>query len=233
MADFPLLNCDLGESFGRYTLGQDTALAPLIDLANLACGAHAGDPGVMRASVRLCVAHGVKIGAHVAYPDLQGFGRRVLALTPAEVTDWTLYQIGALAAFVTAEDAVLHHVKPHGALYNMAMTDLPTAEAIVQAVRAFDARLAVLALPHSALARAALRAGLRLFTEGFPDRGYAPDGTLLPRHLPGAVLTDPAQVVAQAQALRHQGVDTVCLHGDGPHALAFAQALRRAWQPPG
>ncbi len=226
MAQRPLINCDFGESFGRYTLGHDAALAPLIDLANLACGVHAGDPGVMRASVRLCVAHGVKIGAHVSYPDLQGFGRRVMALTPAEVTDWTLYQLGALAAFVQVAGARLHHLKPHGALYNVAMTEPATAAALAQAVHAFDASLAVLALPGSALAQAAIGLGVRVLHEGFPDRGYAPDDTLLPRHLPGAVLTDPAAVAAQAHRLMAHGIDTLCIHGDGPHAVAFAQVLR-------
>lgn len=226
MAVSPLINCDFGESFGRYTLGHDAALAPLVHLANLACGAHAGDPGVMRASVRLCVAHGVRIGAHVSYPDLQGFGRRALALPPNEVTDWTLYQLGALAAFAHVEGASLHHLKPHGALYNVAMTEPATAAALAQAVHVFDANLAVLALPGSALAQAAAALGLRVLREGFPDRGYAPHGTLLPRHLPGAVLTDPLAVAAQAHLLIQKGVDTLCIHGDGPHAVRFAQVVR-------
>ncbi len=240
------LNCDMGESFGRYTLGDDAALLDVVTSANIACGLHAGDPTVMGDTVKLAVQKGVAVGAHPGYPDLQGFGRRVMALTPAEIEATVLYQIGALAGFARAAGGALVHVKPHGALYNVAAREQSVAEAIVRAVMAFDPALVVMALPNSVLLYAARAAGLRVAREGFADRAYREDGSLVPRSEPGAVIHDPAQVTARAiRMVTHQEVeaitgkviplhiDTLCLHGDTPGAVALATALRAALEAEG
>src|SRR5215216_4173192 len=172
------LNSDLGESFGRWTLGSDPDLMRTITSANVACGFHAGDPGVMRSTVRLARAAGVAVGAHPGLPDLAGFGRRKMAVSPEEVEDMVLYQVGAIAAIAAAEGVRLQHVKPHGALYNMAVKDAALAAAIAHAVRAIDARLLLFALPGTELEGAALTAGLRVAREGFADRAYESDGSL-------------------------------------------------------
>lgn len=233
------LNCDLGESFGAYTLGHDAALMPLITSANIACGFHAGDPQVMARTVRLAQQHHVAIGAHPGFPDLVGFGRRALDAEPDEIANDMLYQIGALAAFVRAEGARLTHVKPHGALYNLATTRAPIADAIARAVARFDADLILVGQPNSMLERAAREHHLRFAREGFADRAYNRDGTLRSRREPGAVLDDPARAAAQAlQMVRTQTVttpegatiampvDTLCLHGDSPHAIEIVRAVR-------
>lgn len=229
------LNSDLGESFGRYTLGDDTQVLPHITSANLACGFHAGDPMVMARTVRLAAEAGVAIGAHPGWPDLQGFGRREMNLAVDEVETLVLYQIGALAAFTQTAGVPLTHVKPHGALYNQAAEDLTVAVAIARATHQFDARLVLVGLAGSALITAGQAQGLRVANEGFPDRGYTADGRLLPRRAPGAVLTEAAQVADQAARLATQGlwlkgnqvrIDTLCLHGDQPNAPQLAQAVR-------
>lgn len=229
------LNCDLGESFGAWRLGADEALLALITSANIACGLHAGDPPGMRRTVQLARRAGVAVGAHPGYPDLQGFGRREMRLTPDEVEALVLYQIGALAAFATAEGAALAHVKPHGALYNQAARDPALAEAVARAVRAFSRELILVGLAGSALTAAGAAAGLAVAAEGFPDRAYQPDGSLRDRRLPGAVLEDPDAVAAQAVQLAVAGVaagsqtwrvDTLCLHGDHPTAVQNARAVR-------
>lgn len=232
------LNADLGESFGRYSL-DDVPLLDVITSANVACGFHAGDPVVMRETVRRAARKGVTIGAHPGYPDLMGFGRRDLAATPDEVSAYVLYQLGALQACCAAEGARVRYVKPHGALYNRAAKDETIAEAIVEAVRRVDPELGVLGLGGSALVTAAERGGLRAVCEGFVDRGYQADGTLVPRGSPGAIIEDPE--VASARALRMvragvvetvdgtllpMKVDSLCTHGDGPHALALVRAVR-------
>jgi UPF0271 protein len=231
------LNCDLGESFGAYRLGDDAAMMPYIRSANVACGFHAGDPLVMEATVRLCAAAGVRVGAHPSFPDLQGFGRREMSLAPEEVEALVLYQVGALAAFTRAAGVELTHVKPHGALYNQAARDPALAEAIGRAVVRFSRSLVLVGLAGSALVAAAAGAGLQAAGEGFPDRAYEPDGSLRARRLPGAVLHDLAQIAANAVRLAREGivtpqgrvaVDTLCLHGDNPSAVAAAQAVRRA-----
>lgn len=235
------LNSDVGESFGRYTLGEDHALFEVITSANIACGWHAGDPLVMRATVRAAARKGVALGAHPGYPDLQGFGRRELRLTPEEVYSFTLYQLGAIAAFARAEGAPLRHVKAHGALYNQLAREAPLAEAFAQAVRDFDARLMVMTLPNSALERAAQAAGLRVLREGFADRAYRPDGSLVPRSEAGALLHDPAEVVRRAVRMATAGevitstgeaiplpIDTLCIHGDTPGAANLARRVREA-----
>ena len=182
------LNCDMGESFGRYELGEDEAVLDWVTSANIACGLHAGDPLVMERTVRLAVQKGVRIGAHPGYPDLQGFGRRVLDLTAEEVEAFTLYQVSALAGFARANGTELAHVKPHGALYNQAARDRGLADAIASGVKRFSPGLVLVGLAGSALIEAGQAAGLRVANEGFPDRAYNPDGSLRSRRLPGAVL---------------------------------------------
>lgn len=235
------LNCDMGESYGAWTLGQDAAVLAHVSSANVACGFHAGDPDTMRRTVRLAREHGVAIGAHPSLPDLAGFGRREMAITPNEAYALVVYQTGALQAFATAERARVAHVKPHGALYNMAARDAALADAIAQAVRDVDATLFLVGLAHSELTRAGERAGLAVQHEAFCDRAYEADGTLSPRREPGAVISDPALAVAQAVALAtsggivardgsalHVAANTLCVHGDKPNVAEFARRLREA-----
>jgi UPF0271 protein len=231
------LNCDMGESFGGYRLGDDAAVMPYITSANIACGSHASDPLVMRATVRLAKRHGVAIGAHPGWPDLQGFGRREMSLSPEETEAFVLYQIGALAAFTAAEGAALRHVKPHGAMYNQAVKDRQIADAIARAVKAFSADLILVGLAGSKLAEAGAGLGLRVAHESFPDRNYNPDGTLLSRRQPNAIIESPEEVAAHAVSLAKDGidfsgrrvkVDTLCLHGDNVHAAQNAKLVREA-----
>ena len=237
------LNCDMGESFGRYRLGNDAAMLDVVTSANIACGLHAGDPVVMRETVALAASRGVAIGAHPGYPDLQGFGRRAMQLAPAELEAFLLYQLGALTSFARLAGVPLTHVKPHGALYNQAAADPDIAAAIARAVAAFDPRLIVITLPESALKLAALGAGLRVALEGFADRAYQANGALAPRERSGAVIHDPDVAVARAIRMVTQGevetiegkviplrVDTLCVHGDTPNAAELAQSLRQALQ---
>lgn len=226
------LNADLAEG-----AGQEAALMPLIASANIACGLHAGGPLEMKHALQLARQHGVAAGAHPGYADREGFGRRPLTLAPEAIEALMAYQLGALAALAAAEGVTLTHVKPHGALYNQAAVDGAVARAVVRAVAAFNRSLIVYGLAGSALVTAAAEAGLRVANEGFPDRGYNPDGTLMPRGQPGAVLADPAAVAANAVRLAAEGlltpagrvrVQTLCVHGDGPHAVAFAHAVRTA-----
>jgi len=229
------LNCDMGESFGRYALGQDAAIMPHLTSANIACGLHAGDPVVMARTVRLAKQHGVSVGAHPGWPDLQGFGRRLMSLSATEAEAFILYQLGALAAFVRAEGLELTHVKPHGALYNQAAKDRELATAVAGAVQKFSRDLILVGLAGSALIEAGTELGLRVANEAFPDRAYNPDGTLLARELPGALLESPEGVAAHALALATEGVtfsgrqvrvDTLCVHGDHPQAAENAQRIR-------
>jgi len=236
------LNCDLGESFGRYSLGDDAAIMPLITSANIACGFHAGDASVMQATVRLAKKHGVVVGAHPGWPDLQGFGRRDMALSPKETEALVLYQIGALAAFAKAEGMELRHVKPHGALYNQSAKDAGLAEAVARAVKRFSVELALVGLAGSRSVEAARGMGLRVLEEGFPDRGYTPDGQLIPRSQAGAILPSVEAVAAHAVSLAMDGialgekrirVDTLCLHGDNAHAAENARRVRSALETAG
>ncbi|WP_267226085.1 LamB/YcsF family protein [Dyella silvae] len=235
------INSDLGESFGAWRMGNDDALLAVVSSANIACGFHAGDPDIMRHTVALAVQHGVAIGAHVSLPDLQGFGRRELAVTPNEAYAMTLYQIGALHGFAQAAGTLLRHVKPHGALYNMAARDIRLAEAIASATRDFDPNLRLFGLAGSALVDAGLAAGLPVAAEAFADRRYRDDGSLQPRREPDAVITEGDEAIAQAMAMVREGqvravdgsivslqADTLCVHGDGAHAVAFARQLRAA-----
>ncbi len=236
------LNCDLGESFGRYRLGEDAAMMALISSANVACGAHAGDPDVMAKTVALAKQFGVALGAHPGYPDLQGFGRRDMALSGEEITNSILYQLGALAGFAKAAGIPLVHVKPHGALYNRAARDPIAAVAIAQAVKQFDPGLILVGLAGSESIAAGKAIGLSTANEGFPDRAYLLDGSLMPRGQHGAVITDPDAIAANALKLVREGifiaggrisVDTLCLHGDNPKAVANARAVRTALEDAG
>nr|WP_317241402.1 5-oxoprolinase subunit PxpA [Hymenobacter sp. 5414T-23] len=185
------LNCDMGESFGAYSLGHDEAILPFITSANIACGYHAGDPAVIKRTVRLALQHGVAIGAHPGLPDLVGFGRREMAVSPEEAYDMTVYQLGALAAFVLVEGGTVHHVKPHGALYNMAAINPALAEAIAEAVYRVQPEACLYGLAGSALISAGQKLGLSTAHEVFADRTYQPNGTLTPRRQPNALITDP------------------------------------------
>jgi len=240
------LNCDMGESFGAYRLGADEEIIRWVTSVNIACGFHAGDPNVMRRTVRLALEHGAAIGAHPGLPDLAGFGRRTMALEPDEAYALVVYQIGALEAFVRSEGGRLAHVKPHGALYNMAAVRPPLAEAVAEAVRRVNPELVLFGLAGSELIRAGERAGLRTASEVFADRSYEPDGTLTPRGLPGAVLTEEEAVAGQVIRMVKEGkvptrdgtersirADTLCIHGDTPHADVHARRIREALEQAG
>lgn len=233
------LNCDFGESYGAYTFGQDEALLGSVTSVNIACGFHAGDPGTMREAVARAVGAGVAIGAHPGLPDRLGFGRREMALSAREVYDDTLYQLGALDGFVRAAGGKLRHAKPHGALYHMAGRRPELAEAFVLAARAFDPGLIIYGQWGSELLAAADRFGMLRAAEVFADRTYKADGTLTPRNEGGALLGTPEEALAQTIGIVTRGRttattgqeialrgDTVCLHGDGPQAAAFAAHLK-------
>jgi UPF0271 protein len=223
------LNADMGEGFGPYRLGNDADLLTLVTSASIACGFHAGDPVVMRETVAGAARRGVAIGAHPGYPDLLGFGRRPLAASADEVTAYVIYQVGALAAVCHAAGTRLRYVKPHGALYNRAASDPPTAAAIANAIRLVDSSLVLLGLAGSALIDAGRAAGLRTAAEAFIDRAYQPDGTLVPRDVAGAVVTDQATVVASAVRLAMDArADSLCLHGDTVGAPTLLRAVRDA-----
>jgi len=235
------LNCDMGESFGAWPMGDDAGVMPWITSANIACGFHAGDFATMQRTVELANKHGVAIGAHVSLPDVQGFGRREMRVTANEAHAMTLYQIGALHAFARACGMRVAHVKPHGALYNMAAKDRALSDAIARAVRDFDADLILVGLADSELPRAGEAAGLRVAHEAFADRRYEADGSLTPRREADAVIHDVDAAVSQAMKIATTGkvdvrtggerairADTICVHGDRQDAATFAQRLRRA-----
>ncbi len=240
------LNCDCGESFGPWPMGDDAGVLPYVTSANIACGGHAGDPQVMRRTVQLCKELGVAIGAHPGYPDMQGFGRRSLPMSHAEVENSVLAQIGALHAITRAEGLELRHVKAHGALYNDAVRNPALAAAIARAVAAFSRELVLVGLAGSELITAGIAHGLPVAREAFADRSYEPDGSLRNRAHPDALITDPAQNLAQAVAIAVHGqvvsitgapvavhADTLCIHGDTPGAAARAAALRQGLEAAG
>ena len=233
------INADVGESFGAYSIGHDAGLMASITSANVAAGFHAGDPSVLRETVRLAKAAGVAIGAHPGFPDLVGFGRRELVVTPREAEDFVLYQIAAVAGVAAAEGVRLQHVKPHGALFNMAMKNAELAGAIARAVAAFDSSLIVFGLPDSELLNACRALGLRVAAEVFADRAYEPDGSLTPRRKPASVIHDSDLVVSRAvRMVTHRtveaidgtqvplDVDTMCVHGDTPGSDGLAAQLK-------
>lgn len=240
------LNADLGESFGAWHMGDDPALLQIVNSANVACGFHAGDPAIMRDTVRLALQRGVSIGAHPSYPDLQGFGRRVMQMSAKDLEATILYQVGALQAMAAAEGGRVTHVKPHGALNNVACADPAVAATVVRAVQSLDRSLILLAPAHSALVKAAEAAGQPVRYEVFADRAYLDDGQLMPRSQPGAVLHDAQECVdhvlrmLKAQAIvtasgKHlpTRIDSICVHGDGPEAVATARAIRQALEQAG
>jgi 5-oxoprolinase (ATP-hydrolysing) subunit A len=240
------LNCDMGESFGAWTIGADAAVLPHVTSANIACGFHGGDPSVMRATVHAAAAHQVAVGAHPGLPDLVGFGRRELAVSPQEAYDMVAYQLGALQAVAKAAGVPVEHVKPHGALYNMAAVRLELADAIATAVRDVDASLTLVGLSGSALILAGVSAGLRTAREVFADRNYQPDGTLVPRRHASALVTNADEAVERTVRMIRDGLvtaidgsditlhaDTICIHGDAPDAPVFARRIRAALEAAG
>jgi len=239
------INCDMGESFGSWNMGQDDAIMPYLTSSNIACGFHAGDPNVMLRTVRRALACNVALGAHPGLPDLQGFGRREMALSAAEVYALVAYQIGALQGVARTQGAALHHVKTHGALYNMTVRDAALATAVAQAVRDVDATL-LLYVANDNMAQAAQELGLRVAFEVYADRSYQDDGTLTPRSQPQAMIEDVDQAVAQVKHMVKDGVvqalsgkrvpiraDTLCIHGDQPGAVLFAQHIRAVLEADG
>jgi len=241
------LNSDMGESFGRYKLGYDEEVLKYVSSANIACGLHAGDPLVMERTVKEAISRGVGIGAHPGYPDLQGFGRRSMVMSPEEVEAFVLYQIGALYAFVRSHGGSLRHVKPHGALYTDAYNaasrgDESLSRAIANAVKRFDPSLILVGLAGSKMVDVWRRMGMRVAEEVFADRAYNPDGTLVSRSHPGAVIRDPDEVVRRTirmvkdrevvaidgTVIRGLSFDTICVHGDTPTALELVKRIREA-----
>jgi UPF0271 protein len=235
------LSCDMGEAFGNYPMPNDEALMDYISSASIACGFHAGDPNVMQNTVAAAVKKGVAIGVHPGLPDLQGFGRREMQVSPKEAYQMVLYQVGALHAFVKAAGGRLNHVKAHGALYNMAGRDPALAKAIVDAVHDFDPGLILFALANSEMVIAAKKTGLAYASEVFADRTYQDDGSLTPRSHPDALITDEQQslhqvlmmvnkqqVISSSKKVISLKADTLCLHGDGVHAVEFAKTIHEA-----
>lgn len=235
------LNSDLGESFGNYTIGMDDKIIPLITSANVACGYHASDPVVMTKTIACAKEAGIRVGAHPGFPDLMGFGRRNMNVSPAEAKAYVLYQLGALDAFCRVNKMALQHVKPHGALYNMAAKDYKLSTAICEAIAEYDKNLIVLTLSGGELARAASDMGLRTALEVFADRAYEEDGSLVDRRKEGAMVTDEelaiARVVRMVKEKKVTAItgkdidiraDSVCVHGDGAKALAFVEKIRKA-----
>jgi UPF0271 protein len=233
------LNSDVGESYGRWQLGDDAAVLGVVTSANVACGFHAGDASTLRRTCALAAERGVVVGAQVGYNDLAGFGRRFIDMDPVELADDVLYQIGALDALARAAGVTVRYVKPHGALYNAVVAHEGQARAVVDAVRTYDPALPVVGLPGSVLLATADRAGLRTVREAFADRAYTPQGTLVPRREPGAVLSDPADVARRVVRMVVDGhvdavdgsrvavdAESVCVHGDSPGAVAMAQRIR-------
>lgn len=233
------LNCDIGENFGRYTLANQNEILQYVTSANIACGFHAGDPSVMRETVKVALANGVKIGAHPGLPDLVGFGRREMAITYQEAYDMVVYQIGALQGFLSVEGEKMQHVKPHGALYNMAAKNAEIAEAIAQAIYDISPDLILFGLASSELTKAGEKLGLKTAHEVFADRTYQADGSLTSRKEPNALITNQDEAIKQVIRMVKEGkvtscqgsdvllqADTICIHGDGEHAVHFAQYIK-------
>ncbi|MGE6487031.1 LamB/YcsF family protein [Paenisporosarcina sp. NPDC076898] len=232
------LNCDMGESFGAYKMGNDEEILDFVTSANIACGFHAGDPSTMRKTVKLALEKGVGIGAHPGFQDLTGFGRRNIFVSPQEAYELVVYQIGALYGFVKSEGGVMQHVKPHGALFNMAATDAALSEAIAEAIYAVNPELVLFGLSGSEIVKAGEKIGLRTANEVFSDRTYQADGTLTSRKEANALITDTDTAIGQVVRMVREGLvtstdgkevtiqaDTVCIHGDGVHALDFARRI--------
>lgn len=238
------LNCDLGESFGVYQLGMDEAVMDHITSANIACGWHAGDPSVMNKTVQLAVKNKIKCGAHPGYPDLLGFGRRAMSVDNEELKHYLIYQIGALEAFCRVNGTRLHHVKPHGSLYHAAVENEKTAVAVAEAISSVDQNLIYVTLAGQKgqmMSRVGKEFGLNVALEAFPDRAYTPEGSLAPRNVEGAVITNPDEVISRALKIASEGcieaingdmielsVHTLCVHGDNPHAVQMVKEIRNS-----
>jgi UPF0271 protein len=233
------LNCDLGESFGNYKIGNDENIIPVITSANIACGFHAGDAQVMNNTVKLAQENNIGIGAHPGLPDLQGFGRRNMDLSPQEIYDTVIYQLGAISGFCAIHNAKLNHVKPHGALYQMGARNEEIAHAIAQAVHDFDASLIFVGLSNTLLISKAKELGLQIASEVFADRRYEANGQLVSRKESDALITDTEEAISQVismvkdqQVIAKNGekiaiqADTICVHGDGAHAFEFVSQIR-------
>ncbi len=236
------LNCDLGESFGRYTLGMDEIIIPLISSANVACGYHASDPVVMTKTVKLAKEAGIAIGAHPGFPDLMGFGRRNINVSPEEIKAYTTYQLGALYAFCRSRDMGIQHVKPHGAMYNMAGKDYKLARGICKAVYEFDSDIILLGLSGSEMIKEAKDVGLKVANEFFADRAYEDDGSLVARTKEGSMITDETEMIHRVIRGVKEGkvktisgrdiyihIDSICVHGDGIKAVDFVKCIREAF----
>lgn len=240
------LNSDLGESFGAYTIGMDSEVLKYISSANVACGFHAGDPMVMEKTVAMAKANGVAVGAHPGYPDLMGFGRRNMSISPAEAKAYTKYQVGAMLAFTKAQGIKLQHCKPHGAFYNNAAVNMELAIAICEGIYEVDPDIILLGLAGSKHLEAAKEVGLRYASEVFADRAYMEDGTLVPRKMPGAVIHDTDVTIARVLKMVKEGcvesitgkiipikADSICVHGDNPKAIEFVNTIRSTLQAEG
>lgn len=240
------LNSDLGESYGRYTIGMDERIIPLVTSANVACGYHASDPVVMQKTVREAKKAGIGVGAHPGFPDLMGFGRRNMAVTPEEAKAYVKYQLGALQAFAKAHGVKIQHVKPHGALYNMAAVDEKLAKAMCEAVYEVDKDIIFMGLAGSKMITAAEEVGLKAASEVFADRAYNDDGTLVSRKLPGAVIKDKELAIKRVVRMVKEGkvesingkdidikADSICVHGDNPKALEFVKNIRETLEKEG
>ena len=241
-----LLNCDMGESFGSWTMGLDAEVMPFIDCANIACGFHAGDPGIMRKTVALALKHDVQIGAHPAYQDLAGFGRRSMAYTAAELQDLLHYQLGALDGICRAQGTRIGYVKPHGAMYNQAAKDPGLARAIARAVKDSGENIILMGLANSEFENAAKEMGVPFAAEAFADRGYMPDGSLVPRSQPGAIIHDVEEAAKRVVRMVTEGTvgavdgtvinfrpQSICMHGDTPEAVDMAKTVRRELEAAG
>lgn len=241
------LNSDMGESFGQYTMGDDDAMLDIVSSANVACGFHGGDPKVMAHTVRQALAKGVDVGAHPGFMDLYGFGRRKISGdSPQDITEMIIYQVGALQAMAKANGHRVTHIKTHGALGNMAFVDAELSNAIVAAIKALDRDLVLVTSPNNETEKAAERAGIRIAREIFADRGYGDNGLLLPRSESGAMIHDPNEAASRIIRMLDEGaitsvngkkfktrIDTICVHGDGPSAVAMASAVRQSLETAG
>jgi len=240
------LNCDMGESFGHYKIGMDDEIIKYVTSANIGCGFHAGDPMIMRKTVKMAKVNGVGIGAHPGFPDLMGFGRRKMDVTPEEIKNYVLYQIGALYAFAKAEGEKIQHVKPHGALYNTIVNDEKLFRAVMEGIAEFDEELIVSALAGSRVINIAEEMGLKVASEAFADRAYNPDGTLVSRRLPNSVITNPQKVLSRVIQMVKEGkiecingeiikrkIDTICVHGDSPGAVELVKVIREGLKKEG
>lgn len=236
------LNCDMGESFGQWTMGDDEAVMPHIDMANIACGFHASDPHIMSKTIDLAVKHQVDIGAHPSYPDLQGFGRRSIALDPTELSEILIYQVGALKALCESKNTELNYIKPHGALYNDMMRDHQIFTAVADATSCFGVPLMIMAsIENQAFLNIADRYEVPLLFEAFADRAYLGNGTLAPRSQAGAVLHHEEDILGQVKQITQYGkittldgfivpmeADTICVHGDNPHSIEVVEKIKRS-----